>query len=92
MPSFSAAASIAGAVRRSRRIPENADSSDLWQALRHHLQSLGGKLCEEHRHSRDVPTRLRETCNVPEANRIGMDGEYDRNSGGRLAGGLNKRR
>jgi hypothetical protein len=29
---------------------------------------------------------------VPEANRIGMNGEYDRNRGGRLAGGLNERR
>src|SRR5262245_41247738 len=69
-------------VRWSRRIPENADPSHLWDSLGHHLQSLGGELGKQHRHSCDVPTRLRKTCDVPEADGIGMDSEYDWNRGG----------
>jgi len=37
---------------------------------------------------RDVSTRPRKTCDLPEADGIGMDGEYDGNRRGRLAGGL----
>ena len=37
---------------------------------------------------RDVSTRPRKTCDVPEADGIGMNGEYDGNRRGRLAGGL----
>jgi hypothetical protein len=77
-------------VRRGRWIPENADPLHFWQTLRHHLQSLSGKLREEHRHSGNVSTRLGETCDVPETDGIGMDGEYNRNRGGRLACDLNK--
>src|SRR6516162_7227986 len=79
-------------VRWSRRIPENADPSHPWDSLGHHLQSLGGELGKQHRHSCDVPTRLRKTCDVPEADGIGMDSEYDWNRGGRLACGFNESR
>src|SRR5262249_14546666 len=50
--------------RMGRRggIPKDADPPRLRQGFRHHLQSLGSELGEQHRRARYVPARPRASC------------------------------
>jgi hypothetical protein len=73
-------------------IPKDADPSRLWQGFRHHLQSLGSELGEQHRRARDVSARPRESGDVSQAHRVGMDREHDGNCRGRLPSRLDERR
>jgi hypothetical protein len=77
---------------RRSGIPKDADPPRLRQGFRHHLQSLGSELSEQHRRARDVPARPRESGDVSQAHRVGMDREHDGNCRGRLPSRLDERR
>ena len=47
---------------------------------------------EQHRRARDVPARPRESGDVSQAHRVGMDREHDGNCRGRLPSRLDERR
>jgi U3 small nucleolar ribonucleoprotein component len=60
------------------------------QGFRHHLQSLGSELGEQHRRARDIPARPRESGDVSQADRVGMGREHDGITCGTLEGKAKK--
>src|SRR5262249_38429101 len=65
-------------MRGCRRVPENADPLRLRHRFCQNLQFFGGNVGENHRQTRNVPAGLREARHVPDAHRVGVVGEYDR--------------
>jgi hypothetical protein len=58
--------------------------------LLEYLQLLRRKLGEKHREPRYVPARMREACDIAQANGVGVAGKHDRDRGGRPASRRNE--
>jgi hypothetical protein len=75
-------------VRRRRRTKEHAEPRRLRHGFLQHLQRLGGEVGLQHRQPGDVSARPRQARHVPDADRVGVGGEHDRDRLGGLSGSL----
>jgi hypothetical protein len=76
------------AVRRGRGTDEHADPRGPRHDLPENLQLLGDEIGLNEGQPGDVAAGPRQARHVPDADRVGMRGEHDRDRRGRLARGL----